>query len=370
MGDRQFGRRWLVLIGLFAFLLGSVGGGIVGGAAALFLLNRASVQLREPPFSGVQQLTLTEDSAPVEVARKLGPAVVTIINQSVQEAAGRGGDTAAGSGIVIDNRGYIVTNEHVVKDSRALYVILSSGERVPARLVGTDYPFTDVAVVKIEADGIDVAPLGDSDALEVGQKVVAIGSPLGNFRNTVTSGVISGLHRTWSREGVVMEDLIQTDAAINHGNSGGALANSVGQVVGINTSVIRSTNSGEAVEGIGFAIPSNTVRSIALQLLEKGRVLRPYVGISHREITASTASLYQLSIKKGALVTAVSSNSPAGRAGIMKGDIIVKIDSDEIDEDHPFLNVLMQYKPNQKAVFIVNRDGEEKTLELLLAERP
>lgn len=375
---------WPALVMILGLLAGALAGAIAGGAAAyLFLEGRPRESSPVSPRisgliptsvqpSAITQLTITEESSIVEAVKRLGSSIVTVVStlsSPVEGPEGRIPEVAKGSGVILDERGFIVTNEHVVRDSRGLSVILANGEKYPGRLVGTDYPFTDLAVIKIDAQDLPAAELGNSEALVVGQRVVAIGNALGDFRNTVTMGVVSGLHRSWQREGILMEDLIQTDAAINHGNSGGALANSLGQVVGINTSVIRTTESGEPVEGIGFAIPSNTVRLIAEQLIGKGKVVRPFLGISHQQLTPSLASLYNLPMKYGAYVLRVSPNTPADRAGLKEHDIILQIGDVPLDSDHPFLNVLMSYRPNETATLLVYRAGRELKLEVIFAER-
>lgn len=350
-------------------------GGAVGGSVTTSLLFRpdsASLLGGRSAAPSGGSLTLQESSAVVDVVNQIGPGVVTIV-ADIDTPSGRGGATrptqASGSGVVVDSRGYIVTNAHVIEGARSLTVVFSDGRSQTASVVGTDDPFTDIAVIKVPQDKLETIPLGDSDALTPGQRVVAIGSALGDFRNTVTEGIVSGLHRTWTSGNRVMENLIQTDAAINHGNSGGPLANTQGQVVGINTSVIRQTQGGEPVEGIGFAIPSNTVRLVAGQLIEKGKVTRPYLGVAHQQINPALASFYKLPVKYGAFILQVTANSPAEKAGIKAGDILIGLDSDPLDDAHPFLNVLMKHTPNQKIKLIVSREGKQMELEAVLTER-
>ena len=350
-------------------------GGVAGSVSTFYLLTRSDLAIKTaaalPNISS--QVTLVEDSAIVNVVRDVSPSVVTIVSDlgSRRGGARRGfEETASGSGVIVDKKGYIVTNEHVIRGNQGLTVVLADGTRSPARVVGTDVPFTDLAVIKVD-DNLNLTPvmIGDSDALEPGQRVIAIGSALGDFRNTVTLGIISGLHRTWQGNGAVMEDLVQTDAAINHGNSGGPLVNSLGQVVGITTSVIRSTQDGEPVEGIGFSIPGNTVKTVVEQLIKSGKVARPYLGISHQQITPAIASLYSLPIKYGAFVVQVSALSPAAKAGLKEGDLLAKINETPIDEEHPFLNVLMKYKPNETVNLTVYRDSKMIQLKTTLTER-
>jgi len=310
----------------------------------------------------------------MEVVARVSPAVVTVVN-TLPPQSGFGGQLfqpeARGSGVIIESSGYIITNNHVVEDAQDLSVLLQDGTKLPARLVGTDL-FTDLAVIKVERQGLPTASLGDSDALRPGAHVVAIGSALGDFRNTVTSGVVSALGRNLDTgEGYQLEGLIQTDAAINHGNSGGPLLNLQGQVIGINTAIIRGgVTSPSIAEGLGFAIPSNTARLVVPQLIEKGYVSRPYLGIAHRPITPQLASYYDLPVKWGELVTRVVPGTPAEQGGLKQGDIIIALDSQAIDEEHPFINLLLHYQPGDTVRLTVNRDGQEQTLTVTLAERP
>ena len=328
--------------------------------------------LRTPATAGA--VTLYEEAVTMEVVARVSPAVVTVVN-TLPPQSGFGGQLfqpeARGSGVIIESSGYIITNNHVVEDAQDLSVLLQDGTKLPARLVGTDL-FTDLAVIKVERQGLPTASLGDSDALRPGAHVVAIGSALGDFRNTVTSGVVSALGRNLDTgEGYQLEGLIQTDAAINHGNSGGPLLNLQGQVIGINTAIIRGgVTSPSIAEGLGFAIPSNTARLVVPQLIEKGYVSRPYLGIAHRPITPQLASYYDLPVKWGELVTRVVPGTPAEQGGLKQGDIIIALDSQAIDEEHPFINLLLHYQPGDTVRLTVNRDGQEQTLTVTLAERP
>ena len=376
------------MVVLSSLVSGLVGGAAAGAATALLMGNRVDAGagtraalegLAAGGVSGAltQQVSvrLSEERAVITAVDKLSPAVVTVMNSL---AGGRGSfgrrrtETAAGSGVIVDPRGYILTNEHVVRGAQELSVILASGETFPARLVGTDQPFTDLAVIQINATGLPAADFGDSDALQLGQLVMAMGSALGDFRNSVTLGIVSGMHRTWQRPDseLRMEDLVQTDAAINHGNSGGPLANSLGQVVGINTSVIRSTGAGEVVEGIGFAIPSNTARRIAQQLVEQGRVSRPFLGVLHQTVTPAEAALYDLPTDKGIFLLSVTPGGPAGLAGLQEGDIVTKIGDIFLDAEHPFLNTLMRFRPGEKIPLTFYRGKRSLATEVTLTERP
>jgi S1-C subfamily serine protease len=280
--------------------------------------------------------------------RVTGPAVVTVINQLAggnTRIGPLGSPTASGSGVVVDQRGYIVTNNHVVEDQKSLEVIFSDGKKVPATLVGTD-PFSDLAVIKVDTQISTVAQFADSDQLEPGQPVVAIGSALGDFRNTVTAGVVSALHRDIEDAGsTALRNLIQTDAAINHGNSGGPLIDLDGRVVGINVAVVRGAGlGGDIAEGLGFAIPSNTAHAVVDQLVSKGAVERPFIGISYQPITPQIAAYYELPREQGILVSEVVADGPADKAGIKAKTIITRFDGVELTSSTSLLEVLMKHK--------------------------
>ena len=243
--------------------------------------------------------------------------------------------------------GYIITNDHVVEGQQSLQIIFSDGTKTAGTLVGSD-PFSDLAVIKVTSKVPAVAHFGDSDKLEPGQPVVAIGSALGDFANTVTAGVVSALHRDLDANSTTpsMKDLIQTDAAINHGNSGGPLLDLTGSVIGINVAVVRGTgNTGtDVAEGLGFAIPSNTAQKISSQIISKGYVERPFLGISYQPITRQIAAYYNLSRDSGLLVTDVTPGSPAASAGLKAGTIITQFNGTAITSDMSLMELLMAYK--------------------------
>jgi len=378
----------LSLVIVLSLLAGSCAG---GGIGALVMFSALRTNLPQaamtpaapyawptpalsPPAGGTGTLTLYEESATIEVVARVSPTVVTVINTLPPQRNLWGQiaqPEARGSGVLIDPRGYIITNNHVVEGAQDLSVILQDGTKLAARLVGTDL-FTDLAVIQVEGSNLPYATLGDSDALRPGERVIAIGSALGDFRNTVTTGVVSALGRNLDTgEGYALEGLIQTDAAINHGNSGGPLLNLQGQVIGINTAIIRGgVTSSSIAEGLGFAIPSNTARLVVPQIIEKGYVSRPYLGIKHRPITPQLASYYDLPIKWGELVTEVVSGTPAAQGGLRPGDIITALDDQVIDEDHLFINILLRYRPGDTVQITINRDGREHKLTVTLSERP
>jgi S1-C subfamily serine protease len=348
---------WVVTAGLVA----GIGGGLIGAGLTHFLTHHNDSPLEAAPNIEQRQVTVEEDSAITDAVDKAVPAVVTILNTLSSGPGPELQETAAGSGVIVSSSGYIVTNDHVVRDAQQIQVVLHDGRQFPATLVSSDDPFTDLAVVKIDPGSEQLTALswGDSDALKLGQRVAAIGSALNEFRNSVTVGVVSGSHRTWSREGVVMEDLIQTDAAVNHGDSGGALINAEGELVGLNTSVIRSTESGEVVEGIAFAISSKTAEPIVQAIVDDGSYPRAFLGITHQDILDNSQ---RFPVDHGALVVRVSAGSPAESAGIETGDIILKMGDIELSENMPFLNALGRLQPNEPATLLIQRGESQMTV--------
>jgi 2-alkenal reductase len=320
--------------------------------------------------------TLVMNSTDVETAvtqsvQKVGPAVVTIVGTIPGQITffGQTGDaTVSGSGVFISDKGYILTNNHVVENTKEVNIILSDGTQEKATIVGTD-PYADLAVLKTDAKIPAVATLGNSDLLNPGESVIAIGSPLGNFKNTVTVGVVSATGRSIDTgNGYQIEDLIQTDAAINHGNSGGPLMNLAGEVIGINTLVVRNTNSGDVAEGLGFAVPVNTARAVAEQIIQKGYFSRPFMGIRFQQVTPNIAAAYNLPVQWGVYVTEISQGGPASVAGLQKGDIIFKIGDVTIDETHSYINALFTFKPGDQVPLGVMRDGKQVDLNVTLGE--
>ncbi len=361
-----------ILLVVVLVLMAGIAGGLAGALLTHELSNGTTPAPQAVTTVEQQYVTLNEDSAVTSAADKALPSVVTIVNKlGVDSGSSRllTGESASGSGVIIDDHGYIVTNEHVVQGAGEITVILHDGRELPATLVSADDPFTDIAVIKIEADGLQALPWGDSDALKLGQKVVAIGSALSEFRDSVTTGVVSGLHRRWMSQGVYMEDLIQTDAAVNHGNSGGALLTAEGELVGLNTSVIRSTDSGETVEGIAFAISSSVAAPIARTIVERGSYPRAYLGISHEDITPDIGALAGLLDDHGAVVGRVTSGAPAAEAGIQQGDIILRMGDIDVNQDMPFINALGRLTPGQPIPVLLDRNGRQITVQVTPQER-
>ncbi|MDP2965103.1 MAG: trypsin-like peptidase domain-containing protein [Pelolinea sp.] len=307
-----------------------------------------------------------------EMVEKVEPSVVKVVGviPGQQTFFGMSDDQqVSGSGFIVTGDGYIITNNHVVESVNQIYVILSDGTTIPAEIVSTDV-FADLAVLKVEGQMPGVATLGDSDILKPGESVIAIGSPLGDFRNSVTVGVISATGRMLDTgNGYEMENLIQTDAAINSGNSGGPLVNLAGEVVGINTLVVRGDGMGSAIaEGLGFAIPSNTAGLITEQIIQKGYFARPYMGVQIQHINPSIAQRYNLAVEWGAYVVRIGNNSPASKAGIISGDIILRIGNISLDEDIQFVNALFSYQPGNVVEVEFLRGGDHVTVQVQLTE--
>jgi S1-C subfamily serine protease len=362
----------VILLLVLSLIVGAAAGGVAGALTAR-LLSEDEEEVAAPtvtPVGGASNVTLSEESAITQAVEKALPSVVAVASEEGGLPEGEDGQLGSlGSGVVIDERGYIVTNEHVVTDAVKITVTLYNGEEREATLVSHDWPFTDLAVLKIAQGGLTPLPLGDSDALVPGQRVIAVGNPLHDFRSSVTVGVASGMGRRWQRDGIFMEDLIQTDAAVNPGNSGGALINVLGQMVGMPTSVLRLDN-GREVEGIAFAISSKTIQQVVGDIIEKGRVTRAYLGVSHIDLTPEIAAARGLKVQQGALISSVGDGTPADKAGIEVDDIILAMGDHEITADVPFLNVLMRLQPDETVPVVLSREGKELTLDVTLIQRP
>jgi S1-C subfamily serine protease len=284
-------------------------------------------------------------------------------------------EIGGGTGFIITSDGYIVTNKHVVADEEAEYTVMMNDEsKYDAEVVARD-PTTDFAVLKIEGKDFPTIELGDSDELKVGQTVIAIGNALGEFRNTVSVGVISGLSRsiTASSFGFGSENLvgvIQTDASINHGNSGGPLLNLAGQVIGINTAIAQDA------QNIGFAIPINEVKNSIESVKEYGKIIKPWLGVRYIMINESIAESNKLDVDYGALIIrgeektdlAVIPGSPADKAGLVENDIILEVNGEKIDQDYPLMKAIAKFKPGDEITLKVLHKGEEKEVKVRLEE--
>ncbi len=270
-----------------------------------------------------------------------------------------------GSGVVVSADGYILTNHHVVDGAEEIKVDLNDGRTLSARVIGTDQP-SDLAVLKIEATGLPVLPLGDSDKARVGDVALAVGNPLG-IGQTVTSGIISAKGRTTGLSDGSFEDFIQTDAAINRGNSGGALVNASGELIGINSQIFSPTGGNI---GIGFAIPSNMAKDVMGQLIKTGRVRRGMLGVNIQPVTADLAASLGLDQSRGAIVSGVQAGGPADRAGIKRGDVITAFNGTPVTDNNTLRNAVARTQPGNVATLNVSRDNREQQLRVTLGELP
>ena len=269
-----------------------------------------------------------------------------------------------GSGVIIDEKGYILTNNHVIDDAERLKVTLTDGRVLKGRVAGSD-EVTDLAVLKVESDQpLPAVQLGNSDDLKAGQIVLAIGNPFGLTGGpAVTAGIVSSLNRSIQTRNGVLE-LIQTDAAINPGNSGGPLVNTKGEVIAINTANMPYA------QGIGFAVPANTAKSILRELIEKGRVTRSWIGIASMKITPQLARYYGLPASEGALVAKVEPYSPADDAGLRKGDVIEQIDGSKVEDPTQIASRVRGKQVNERLTLTVNRYGRQLQVPVQVDERP
>jgi serine protease Do len=269
-----------------------------------------------------------------------------------------------GSGVIVDKNGYILTNYHVIKDADEINIKLSDKREFKGKVIGTDQK-TDIAVIKINSNHLPVIKWGDSDKLKVGETVIAIGNPYG-LNQTVTSGIVSATGR--ADVGIAdYEDFIQTDAAINPGNSGGALVNIRGELIGINTAIF-STSGG--YQGIGFAIPSNMAKAVMENLIKRGKVIRGWLGVTIQPVTPELAKQFNLKEEKGVLIGDVVEDSPAEKAGLQRGDVIVEYEGKEADEPASLRNMVATTPPNKEVTIKILRDGKPKTVRVTIAELP
>jgi serine protease Do len=358
---------YLLVLGIIAgisALIGTIAGGVfvfsylqsVEPTPTAEVLVAPTLPINLDPPLVVPDTTITQS------VEKVGPTVVTVVGQL-------SGSPVSGSGVVISSQGYILTNNHVVEGTSRVSVIQADGTEMPAEIVGTDR-YADLAVLQAQGDFPAVANLGNSDSLKPGETVIAIGSPLGDFVNTVTVGVISATGRVLDTgNGYLMEDLIQTDAAINQGNSGGPLVNLAGDVIGINTLVVRGNGFGSTIaEGLGFAIPINTAKIVAAQIVKKGYFARPHLGIRWQFITPRVARAYNLPVQWGTYIADVFPGGPAAESGLNVGDIITQIGDTALDQDHTYINTLFTHEPGEEINLTVVRGEKEFIVSVVLGE--
>jgi 2-alkenal reductase len=370
----------VVLAGVAALSGAAVGGVVVYRTVSQ--IQPTSVAASAPAAPVIQasntspQQSLVINTTDIETTitqavKKVGPAVVTVVGtipSQMSQFGSTGTQTVSGSGVFISDKGYILTNNHVIDGVTDVTVILSDGTQEKATVVGADM-YSDIAVLKTDGKVPAVATLGNSDVLNPGESVIAIGSPLGDFKNTVTVGVVSATGRSIDTgNGYTIDGLIQTDAAINQGNSGGPLVNLAGEVIAINTLIVRNSGTGTVAEGLGFAIPVNTAAAVANQIIATGYISRPYMGINFQPITPDIANAYNLPAQWGAYVTSVSANSPASQAGLQTGDIITSIGGVALDGTHSFINTLFTYKPGDQVTVEFLRNGKSQQVQMTLGE--
>jgi len=406
---------FLLVIILISFTAG-LGGGLLGSWYGPQMIEGGF----EPAVGSegkARTLKVTEDSATVSVVKNVSPSVVSIVvSKDISQVVGRTGDVfpfddffefgfpfdfkfnptpndngkqqqekkpaekkkqqvGGGSGFIVTKDGMILTNKHVVSDPDADYtVVTNDGKEYPAKVLATD-PVNDVAIVKIDASGLVPVDLGDSDDIQIGQTVIAIGYTLGEYRNTVTRGVVSGINRVvqatdGTGQSEVIQEAIQTDAAINPGNSGGPLLNLSGQVIGINTAVNRAGQS------VGFAIPVNIAKRPLDSVIKHGRIIRPFLGVRYRLVNEEMVKKNNLRVDYGAIVAGnpqenelgIVADSPAEKADLREGDIILEVNGERVDQGHALANLIVKYAPGDTIKLKVLSGGEEKEVSVTLSE--
>lgn len=354
---------------------------IVLGVVAAILVYQAQIKGFIPSFSSLPKpgnletrTVVSEENAVISAVSKSSSSVVAlgasekVFNPFDPFSMPRNQNSTVGTGFVVSDKGVIVTNKHVVSDPNAHYTVVTrDGKKFEIRKIYRD-PILDLAVVQIDGDKMQALEMGDSSKLKVGQTVIAIGNALGQFTNTVTTGVVSGLGRRvtagdpFSGSAESLDDLIQTDAAINPGNSGGPLLNSAGQVIGVNVATT------EGAQNIGFAVPINSVKKIINEFIQTGSVSRPFLGVSYKFVSKDMAIMND--IPQGAYVQDVVNGSAAQKIGIQSGDIITKIDGQAVDSDTKISQTIANKKTGDNLNLTVWNDGKERQVTANLQEAP
>jgi len=391
IGQRRENARKAIMALSIGLVTGMIMGGVMkapSDAWALFPFDRGA-----SPAAPTAASVASGDQPFVPVAARVTPAVVNISTTRTVKGGGEENqlmpfyndpffkrffgdqppgatvpheqkEQSLGSGVIVDPRGYIITNNHVIEKADTIKVVLSDRREFKGKLIGTD-PKTDIAVVKIDGRGLPTIPWGDSDLLKTGQYVLAVGNPFG-LNQTVTMGIVSAVGR--ANVGIAdYEDFIQTDAAINPGNSGGALVNTAGELIGINTAILSQSGG---YMGIGFAVPSKMARAVMESLIKTGKVVRGWLGVSIQEVTPELAKQFGLAEAKGALVSDVLSGTPAERAGLKRGDVIVKVDGAPVDSPGHLRNRVAETAVGQKITLSIIREGKEKEVTVAIGEQP
>ena len=348
--------------------------GIVSLVISLVNIDRNSTPITTLPSGADGNSANFTEGSIADVANKVTPSVVSIVTEtSVQSFFGESSGQAAGTGIIVSKDGYILTNKHVISSAKNIQVVTSDGQIFEKASVVTTDPLNDVAFIKVDASDLKAANLGDSKTITAGQQVVAIGNALGEYQNSITSGIVSGTGRSLTASdgssissAEALTDMIQTDAAINGGNSGGPLINAAGEVIGINTATTSNANN------IGFAIPISSVKGMLKSVLETGKGERAYIGVRTISITPEVATAYELPVKAGAYVyssnkyTPIVKDSPAAKAGLQEKDIVTKVNSATIGANGSLSSLIGEYKPGDTVQLTVLRSGKTMTINVTL----
>lgn len=365
---------WIPVLLLFGFFLGGI---------TYYLLSKTSVQQYQPFTPRLPAQIQETSKAFSEIVSAVSPAVVNISSTKTmrkQQApfdelfdflhpfpdgkSKRWKEQSLGSGVIVTSDGYIVTNNHVIEKADDIRVIFVDKKSYRAKLVGSD-PKTDIAIIKIEAANLPVLTWGDSDNLQVGEFVLAIGNPFG-LSNTVTMGIISAIGRT--DVGIAdYENFIQTDAAINPGNSGGPLVNMKGELIGINTAIFSKTGG---YQGIGFAVPSSMVKNVIDHLIKKGKVVRGWMGVTIQELTPEIAQKFGMKTADGVLITDIAKGGPAYNAGLIRGDVILEFNGKVVKDASLLRNMVAQSEINQQIKLKIFRQGQEMSIGVTVKELP
>lgn len=390
MSEKSHPKKAIIGILILFTVVSLVAGGVGGVLGGYFLPEWVAQKLS--PEDRRKTARISEESDVVSAVENATPAVVSIIvtkdlpkirryyqfspnNYIYRQEGTEKREIGGGTGFIVSTDGFIVTNKHVVSDSEADYTVLMNNEETyEAQVLALD-PINDIAVLKIEGNDFPIVELGDSSELKVGQTVIAIGNALGEFTNTVSVGVVSGLSRSLtaqsSRSGQAeLLGVIQTDASINPGNSGGPLLNVAGQVLGINTAIVSNA------QNIGFAIPINEAVNTIDSVKKYGKIIRPWLGVRYVQLNETIAESNNLPVDYGALVVrgdertdlAVMPGSPADKAGLVENDIILEINGEKLEQDNPLYKVLFRYAPGEKVTLTILHRGEEKEVTATLGE--
>ncbi|MPZ98994.1 MAG: trypsin-like serine protease [Dehalococcoidia bacterium] len=358
-------QRWIALATLV--LLFGAAAGTAGGLVALQLRDDPGAVATAGPTPEAPATAVAEGQQLRDALDEALPAIVTVLADLPDEPQPDGRVLERqniGSGVVVSDQGHVITNYHVVEGAEVVTVVLSTGEHRPARLVADDSPYHDMAVLRVDPRGLRAIEIGDSEALRLGDRVAAIAGGLVNFENQVKVGVVSATGIDFPRQGVVLRDMLQTDAAINHGDSGGALVNLQGELVGLITTVVRQTPAGETVEGVALVHSSNSLRPVVEAVLATGGNPRPRYGIErvgsqHLPVTPELATEQGLPVPAGALIIDVAEGSAAADAGVLPGDVVVGVNGISVDTDRPLVNLLEVASAGPSAELTIMRDREQ-----------